>query len=313
MDNLKSWKADAFLEVSGGHKLALYRRGNPEGPAVIYCHGGPGGHITEDCFSFFNLEHWNVIAFDQRGCGLSTPFASLEENNIFKLIDDMEAIRQFFGVENWIVFGGSFGSTLALTYAIHHPERVLALILRGIFLGRDADIRWLYQEGASYFFPENFEKYAGLLPQEKRDDIVAAYYEIFRGSDEALKRRAAKAWASWEMGLVRLDPPAVDFTGEASEEDISLAMLECHYFANHMHWPEDNYILNHSEALADIPCRIVHGRYDVDCRPSAAFEIARCFKNVQLIYPPRSGHSSWEPDTAEVLKSYMKEMEAVFA
>ncbi|MDO5717156.1 MAG: prolyl aminopeptidase [Tissierellia bacterium] len=284
-----------FLEVGDGHRLALYRKGNPEGEKVIVCHGGPGGNIRDTSFSFFDLFKFDVIAFDQRGCGKSTPFASIEANTVDHLVADMEKIREHYGIEKWSIFGGSFGTTLALSYAIAHPDRVKAMALRGIFLGRKEDIRWLYQEGASYFYPENFEAYRNFLPREKWDDIVAGYEEIFQKGTKEQIEEASTHWAGWEMGLVRLHPPKPDFQKKPKPVDISLARLECYYFSHGLGWTNDNYILDNVDKIRDIKTVIVHGRYDVDCRPSGAWELAKEMDNCD-IYLPVAGHGANDLD-----------------
>ncbi|MDO5734754.1 MAG: prolyl aminopeptidase, partial [Eubacteriales bacterium] len=289
-----------FLEVGDGHKLALYRRGNPDGQKVLVLHGGPGGLINAKSLAFFDLYKFDIIAFDQRGCGQSTPFASIEANTINHLVEDIEKIRKFYKIDKWALFGGSFGTTLALAYAIKYPEQVSGMALRGIFLGRPSDIRWLYQEGASYFFPENFKPYRDFLAPEKRQDIVQGYYEIFNSKDQKKISEASLHWANWEMGLVKLRPKTVNFQGEAKPKDISLARLECHYFANNLGWTEENYILDNLAAIKDIKTIIVHGRYDVDCRPSGALELAEKLENVDL-YFPLAGHGANDLDYNEAL------------
>ncbi|AMC93752.1 proline iminopeptidase [Erysipelothrix larvae] len=298
-----------YLETGDGHTLAVYCRGQRNKPAVIVCHGGPGGSINDASFECFDLDQWFVIAFDQRGCGRSTPFASLHNNTIFHSVSDMEIIRNHFNLDSWVVFGGSYGTTLALTYAIHHKHRVKALVLRGIFLGRDEDIQWLYQAGCSYFFPTHFESFKAVIPKEKQGDLVSAYYEIFKSADESLKRRAAKAWADWEMSVVRLIPPDDLSSIEIKDSDISLALLECHYFANHMFWDDDNYILNNVSTIQDIATYIAHGRYDVDCRPSGAYELALHLDKCELVFTEASGHSGSEPNTQAALTRFMKHLE----
>ena len=293
-------KVDHILQVDDTHHLAIYTRGNPENPAILFLHGGPGGHITESSFDFFDLEKWFVIAFDQRGCGKSRPFASLKDNTIANASEDIEKIRKFFGIDNWVVFGGSYGSTLALYYAIQAPERVKHLILRGIFLGREEDIHWLYQEGASYFYPQEHERFKAMIEKEKQDDLIAAYYEIFLSDDQDKKMAAAKVWADWEGSLVHLVPKQLQH--DISDSDVSLALLECHFFANHMFWKQDNYILDHAAIIKDIPMDIVHGRYDVDCRPSAAYDLYKAMNQANLHIVEASGHSPFEPAMKKKLR-----------
>lgn len=301
-------QVDRYIETEDGHHLAIYRRGNPNKPKVLFLHGGPGGKITEESFSFFDLEKWDVIAFDQRGCGQSKPFASLKNNTVFHAVQDIEKIRQIYGVEKWYLFGGSYGSTLALSYALEYPQHVHTMILRGIFLGREEDIRWLYQEGASYFYPLEHEKFKNVIEEEKQDDLVSAYYEIFQSKDQDRKMKAAKAWSDWESSLVHLVPKTDHYERSLSESDISIALLECHFFANKMFWEEDNYLLNHLHVIEDIPTYIVHGRYDVDCRPSAAYELSQGLKNSYLYFGEASGHSPYEKANFEILRKIMDKL-----
>lgn len=299
-------KIDKLLEVGQGQKLAVYRRGNPQGKKVIFLHGGPGGSIGERSFDFFDLEKWDVYAFDQRGCGQSEPFATLENNTVFHSVEDMEVIRKEYGIDQWVVFGGSYGSTLALVYSIHHPKRVEALVLRGIFLGRKEDISWLYQEGASYFYPEVFQSFKDFIDEGQRDDLVTSYYKIFTSPGDK-KYRAAKVWADWENSIVNLEPKKIE-NKQVTDADVSLAMLECHYFANYMHWHEDNYILNRVEKIENIPTYIVHGRYDVDCRPVAAYDLASKLKRVELFITDRAGHSPYEETSFKKLVEIMSSL-----
>ncbi|MDY6062816.1 MAG: prolyl aminopeptidase [Erysipelotrichaceae bacterium] len=297
---MKELIPDEYLDVLTGHKIAIYRKGNPDGAKVIYCHGGPGGRITESAFSFFDLYRFDVYAFDQRGCGKSLPFASVENNDINYLVEDIERIRKHYKLDKINLFGGSFGTTLALSYAIKYPQNVSAMTLRGIFLGRKSDIDWLYQEGASYYYPENFDKYRHMLPIEKQNDIVAGYEEIFQSNNQDLIEKAATAWANWEMGLVRLNPNSVNFGLKPKAEDISLSRLECHYFASGLGWNDDNYILNNVDKIKDIKITIVHGRYDIDCRPSGAYELASKLNNYELVFT-LAGHGADDLDYRKAL------------
>lgn len=299
-------KVTTMLSTGDGHQLAVYQSGNPQGPTVIYLHGGPGGSISEKVFEYFDLEYWNVIAFDQRGCGNSLPFASLDNNTVAHSVEDIELIRRHFNIDEMVVFGGSYGTTLALSYAISYPMHVRRLLLRGVFLGREEDIKWLYQEGASYFYPKEHDLFKSFIDSEHQHDLVSAYYDIFRGDDASKKRLAAKRWADWENSVVLLIPPVIDPNAEATDKDISLALLECHYFANHMFWNDDNYILNNIETIRGIPCHIVHGRYDVDCRPSSAYELHNALDNSVLEYANTSGHSGFETETFNLLKAALE-------
>lgn len=302
---------EILIKTNDGHTLAVYTKGNTSKPVVLFLHGGPGGHINKKAFDFFDLTEWFVIAFDQRGTGKSKPFGSLENNTPFTALEDIELIRKHFAVETWTVFGGSYGSTLSLLYAIHYPKRVENLVLRGIFLGRQEDVDWLYQEGASYFYPEEHEKFREAIAIEEQSNLVQAYYKIFLSEDEEKKIKAAKAWADWEGSLIHLIPNKNLQDQEVSENDISLALLECHFFANSMFWDEDNYILNQVDIIKDIPTVIVHGRYDVDCRPSSAYELKKALNSAELIIAESSGHSPYEKNVFQELKGIMLKLSQV--
>lgn len=301
-------EVNLYLKTTDGHQLAVYTRGNKNKPVALVLHGGPGGNISESSFEPFNLNEWFVIAFDQRGCGQSLPFASLHHNTIANSVDDIELIRQHFQVKQWTLVGGSYGTTLALSYAIRYPHYVENLVLRGVFLGRDEDIHWLYQEGCSYFFPHEFQRFQAVIPENKRDDLIKSYYDIFMGNDESLKQQVAKAWADWEMSVVTLVPKEDRVNHQVTAADISLALLECHYFANHMHWDNDQYILDNTDVIEAIPTYIVHGRYDVDCRLSGAYQLQQKLKNATLTVAEASGHSGQEPKIKAILTDYLKQI-----
>lgn len=296
-----------FLKVSDIHEIYVEECGNPNGEPVIFLHGGPGGCISEKSRHFFDPDYYHIVLFDQRGCGKSTPFAELSENNIFHLVEDMEKIREFLNIESWHIFGGSFGSTLALTYAISHPENVKSLILRGIFLGRKEDIDWLYQEGASYLFPDVFEPFRNYIEEGRRHELVRAYYEKLTSEDESVRKAAAKRWSTWENSIITLLPPD-PLPSECTDYDVSLARLECHYFVHNMSWDDDNYILNRVKNLSHIPTHIVHGRYDVDCRPSGAYELHKALPGSTLVFVDAAGHSPYEEGMMQRLLAIMEEL-----
>ena len=283
-----------YLRVADGHELYVEEAGNPEGQAVVFLHGGPGGSITPQCRQFFDPEKYHLILFDQRGTGKSRPFLSLHYNTPQASVEDMEVLRSQLGLEKWILFGGSYGSTLALLYAIHHPERVEALLLRGIFLGRQCDIDWLYEGGAGQFYPEEFAAFKNHIDPAHQDHLVQAYYQRLTSGDQDQARQAAKAWADWEAGLVHLLPDK-NLSCELTPSDQSIALLEAHYFANGLFWQEDNYLLNHLASIQAIPCAIVHGRYDVDCRLSGAYELAQALDQAKLFIVEEAGHSPYDP------------------
>ncbi|CCV64432.1 Prolyl aminopeptidase [Alteracholeplasma palmae J233] len=303
-------KVDLYLQTNDGHELAIYTRGNSKNPSVIFLHGGPGGSINEKSFSFFDLNKWYVIAFDQRGCGNSKPFASLHNNTIKHSASDIELIRQYFNLNKITVFGGSYGSTLALYYAIEHPEKIESLVLRGIFLGRNEDVSWLYQEGASYFYPEEHNKFKEFIKKDKQGNLVNAYYQIFTSNDEENKMKACKIWSDWESSVVNLVQKKEFIKEEITKRDISIALLECYYFENKMFWNDDNYILNKVDKIKDIPIYTVHGRYDVDCRLSGAYQLHEKLNNGILYTAERSGHSPYEEESFRLLKNIMKDLES---
>lgn len=282
-----------MLKVDEFHEIYVEESGKEDGAPVVFVHGGPGaGGGTELWRRFLDPDFYRIICIDQRGCGRSKPFIELRNNTIADLAEDMEKVREKLGIEKWLVFGGSWGTTLSLYYAEHHPERVVGLILRGIFLGREEDIQWLYQGGAGIFFPEAYEKFLSVLSEEEKKDNIAAYYKHLTSNSPEERRRYGKAFADFEMSVVALHPR--ELASEISDRDISLAMLECHYFVNKCFMSE-NFLLKHAYKIAHIPTFIVHGRYDVDCRPSGAHELFQLLKNAEICYPV-AGHSSLEPE-----------------
>ena len=300
--------ADEYLTTEDGQELAVYERGDSNMPAVIYLHGGPGAGMNEEDFNFFDLKRWHVIAFDQRGCANSRPFGTLQNNLVPNGVSDIEMIREHFGVEKWIVFGGSYGSTLALSYAIAHPDRTEGLVLRGVWLARKKDRDWSFEEGgASLFHPDTFEAYRNFIPENERGSLVRAYYRIFLSDDEDRKKQACKVWASWEDSLITLRPFAVP--EEVTSYDLSSALLECHFMANNMGWDDDDYIMQHVDRIRDIPTWIVQGRYDQDCPPIEAWELKNKLRNVRrFILNEATGHLSHEPENERALKEVMNEI-----
>ena len=300
--------ASHHISVGSGHTLYVEEAGKPQGCPVVFLHGGPGGQVGEASRRFFDPEFYRIILVDQRGCGKSQPFLSLEANTVLDSVADLEIIRQTLNIEDWHVFGGSYGSTLALTYAIHHAERVKSLILRGIFLGRQEDSDWLFQFGASEFYPEAFALFRDFIPQEEQDDLVAAYYRRMIGENQDLAEEAMKRWSAWEGSVITLRPNFPDPDAELAPVDRSLGLLEAHYFANKMFWGEDNYILNRAHLLKDIPMSIFHGRYDVDCRPSGAYALAQACPHAKFQIVEEAGHS---PQDAPLFEALLGAMEAI--
>lgn len=293
-----------YLKVSERHEIYYEQSGNPEGVPVVHLHGGPGGNCKPYHRQYFDPEYYRIILFDQRGAGQSRPFAELEENTTQDLVADMEKLREHIGVEKWHVFGGSWGSTLALVYAIAHPEKVSALILRGIFLGREEDITWSFRKGVDAFYPEEYQAYLAPLSREDRENlrVVEGYYQLLTSENKEVRESAAKAWSNWEGNLVTLIPDKKILEEfNAPELAVSLARLECHYFIHHLFLPSDNYILENCDKIAHIPTIIVHGRYDMDCKLSAAYELKQRLPQAELWIMEASGHSSGEPKIGEAL------------
>lgn len=295
------------ISVSGGHTLYVEESGNPDGIPVLFLHGGPGGGSSSIHRCFYDPELYRIILFDQRGCGKSTPHVSLEENTTQDLIGDIEAIRKHLAIEKWVVTGGSWGTTLALLYALEHTDKVLGLILRGIFLAREEDADWLYgyKGGAAQVFPEFYKEFVAPLNKEERQlptpQLIAKYYQLMTGNDEFKRLKAAKAWALWEGRIASLNTPS-NASEQLDETHIamSLGILECHYFHNKFYISE-NEIINKSKKLADIPGYIIHGRYDMVCKLENAHQLAKHWPMGELQIAPASGHSATEPKIASAL------------
>lgn len=286
------------LKVSELHELYYEQVGNPHGRPIVFLHGGPGGGIHPDHRRFFDPQHYRIILFDQRGSGQSTPLAELRENDTWSLVSDIEKVRNHLGIDKWLVFGGSWGSTLALTYAITHPEKSLALILRGIFLCRPSEIHWFYQEGASHIFPDIWDEYLKPIPKEEQNQLVRAYYKRLTDPDFKIRLEAAKAWSKWEAATSRLI-----VSREAIEEfddpdyAISFARIECHYFMNNAFYDSNNWILENVHKIRHIPGFIVQGRYDVVCPARSAWDLHKVWPEAKLHITPDAGHAAAEPGT----------------
>lgn len=291
-----------FLPVSAKHEIYWEESGNPKGKPVVFLHGGPGSGTDSSQRSFFNPEGYRIILFDQRGCGKSKPHSSLEENTIWHLVADMEALREMLGIKKWLVFGGSWGSTLALTYAIKHPERVNGLIVRGIFLGRKKELDWFYQFGAHHIFPDEFEKYLALIPEAEREDLMGAYYKRLTSKDNLTRKVAARVWSGWEAAALRLrfDPNLFAVFTEETKAD-AIARIECHYFVNRCFFPTDNWILEHVTEFRHIPGVIVQGRYDIVCPTESAWELHKAWPAAKLEMIADAGHAASEPGITDAL------------
>ncbi|MDE3047686.1 MAG: prolyl aminopeptidase, partial [Verrucomicrobiota bacterium] len=264
--------------------------------------GGPGLGIMPYNRCFFNPEVYRIILFDQRGCGKSLPFSSLEQNTTWDLVADIERLREHLGVQSWVVFGGSWGSTLGLAYAIQHPEPVKGLILRGIFLCRPKEIQWYYQNGAHRLFPDFWEKYVEPIPLAERDDFVKAYYKRLTSTDEVERKLAAQAWSGWEGSTSKLLlDPSLFAALTADQTADSMARIECHYFFHDSFFDSDHWILEHVHSIRNIPCVMIQGRYDIPCPIESAWELHREWPEAELEVIPDAGHSAMEPGILDAL------------
>ncbi len=288
--NISGW-----LRVSDLHELYYEESGNPNGKPVLFVHGGPGGGCDPKMRRFFDPEAYRIILFDQRGCGKSRPHAELTDNTTWHLVADMEALRAHLGIGRWQVFGGSWGSTLALAYAQTHPERVSELVLRGIFMLRRKELRWFYQEGTSFIFPDAWEHYLAPIPPAERGDMISAYYKRLTSADAAVRLQAARAWSIWEAATSFLtqDPLHIARAGEDAFAE-AFARIECHYFINKGFFTSDDQLLAGVERIRRIPAIIVQGRYDVVCPMVSAWELHRAWPEAALHIVPDAGHSSME-------------------
>lgn len=285
-----------FLRVSDTHTLYVEQCGNPKGRPIIFLHGGPGGGCNADHRRFFDPAHYHIVLFDQRGAGRSTPAAELRENTTWDLVSDIETIRNHLKIKDWIVFGGSWGSTLALAYAITHPEKVKGLILRGIFLCRPSEIKWFYQEGASQIFPDAWEKYENHIPEPERSDFVSAYHKRLTHENADVRLTAARIWSQWEAATSRLfvDPKSIqDF--EEPTLALQFARIECHYFMNDSFFKTPNFLIENIAKVRKIPATIVQGRYDVVCPVKSAWDLHRAWPEAALNIIADAGHAAGEP------------------
>lgn len=290
------------LKVSPIHELYYEQVGNPTGKPAVFLHGGPGGGIVSDYRRYFDPEIYRVVLFDQRGSGKSTPHASLEENTTWHLVSDIEQLREHLGIHTWQVFGGSWGSTLALAYAERHPDRVAQVVLRGIFLCRPKEIQWFYQEGASAIFPDVWEEYLKIIPETERADMVTAYYRRLTSENDSVRLEAARAWSIWEGSTSKLffDPSMIEKFADP-EFALAFARIECHYFMNNAFFNSDNYLIENVEKIRHIPSVIVQGRYDVVCPLMSAWDLHRAWPEAQLHIIPDAGHSISEPGIIDAL------------
>jgi proline iminopeptidase len=290
------------LRVSELHEIHFEESGNPNGRPVVFVHGGPGGGTEPKMRRYFDPTKYRIVLFDQRGCGKSTPHAELRENTTWDLVADMERLRTELGIDKWMVFGGSWGSTLGLAYAETHPERVTALVLRGIFLVRKQEIDWFYQRGANALFPDAWEEYLAPIPESERDDLVAAYHKRLTSEDATVRQEAARAWSVWEGSTSRLfvDQDLIKRTaGDAFS--LAFARIECHYFVHKAFLRNDQQLLEDVGKIRHIPAVIVQGRYDVVCPVESAWALHRAWPEATLEIIPDAGHSANEPGIADAL------------
>ena len=301
-------REQGMLKVSSLHSIYWERSGNKKGLPVLIVHGGPGGGSSPSYRRYFDPNKFNIFQFDQRGCGRSTPHSELEENTTHHLISDIEKLRQFLKIECWHVFGGSWGSSLSLIYAIQHPEKVLSLTLRGIFLCRKNELSWFYQKGASEIFPEEFDLYQSVIPESERGDLINAFYNRLISKNMLERSKAAYAWTRWEMSTSFLFPQELSIK-KASNVNFSdsFARIECHYFINNI-FLEDNYILKNLIEIKNIPVSIVQGRYDVVCPMRSAWDLKKSLPNSKLYVIDNAGHSMKETGISNKLIQLTQEL-----
>lgn len=300
------------LSVDTVHTLHVEEFGNPDGIPVLFVHGGPGGGCGPDHPRYFDPNKYRIVLFDQRGAGRSTPHAHLENNTTQDLVADMENIRNYLNIDKWVLFGGSWGSTLALVYAQTHPKNVLGMIVRGIFLGSQSDVKWFYHNGANQVFPDYYQEFIAPIPHQERKNLLQAYYQRLTGTDEIAQMSAAKAWSQWEGRTATLDPQK-NLVAHFSEPHfaLSLARIECHYFVNNC-FLKPNQILKDAKRLKNIPGIIVHGRYDMICPVKNAWDLHQKWPNSQLKIIRDAGHASSEGGTIHALVESTREFSNLF-
>ena len=291
-----------ILSVTDGHEIYYEQSGNPHGKPAIYLHGGPGGGCGPGQRRVFDPKKYRIILFDQRGCGRSRPFASLENNTTWDLVADIERLRNHLGITQWQVCGGSWGSTLALAYGQTHPDKVTELILRGIFTLRKSELDWYYQYGASRIFPDEWDKFLAPIPENERGDLMQAYYRRLTGDDYEAQLQAARAWSMWEGSTINLlqRPGQIQHFG-SERFAIAFARIECHYFVNKGWFQSDNWLIDHTDIINHIPTVIIQGRYDV-CTPMAtAWELHKAMPDAEFHVIADAGHSFDEPGISDAL------------
>lgn len=291
-----------WLSVGDGHEIYYEESGNPTGKPCLFVHGGPGGGASPAARQFFDPDKYRIVLFDQRGCGRSKPHASIEANTTWHLIDDIELIRETLGIDRWLVFGGSWGSTLSLAYAQSHPERVTELVLRGIFLLRAQELQWFYQHGASELYPDAWQHYLAPIPDAERHDLISAFHSRLTSEDPEVRLSAARAWSVWEASTSFLIQNE-DFMAQLDEPEAALAMarIECHYFVNGGFFQSPNQLLDAVDKIRHIPGVIVQGRYDVVCPPTTAWDLHRAWPEADFKLIANAGHSAFDPANAAAL------------
>lgn len=295
-------QASGYLRVSETHEIYWEECGNPKGKPAVFLHGGPGAGADVRARRFFDPDAYRIIVFDQRGCGRSRPHASLIDNTTWDLVSDIERLREFLQIEKWLVFGGSWGSTLSLAYAQAHPERVSELVLRGIFLLRRWELEWFYQRGASTIFPDRWEHYIAAIPMGERTDLISAFYRRLIGEDREQQVAAARAWSVWEAATSFMHTNE-DNIAKWDEENfaIAVARIECHYFVNRGFFEDENQLLRNMECIRHTPAVIVQGRYDVICPMQSAWDLHKAWPEAELRIVPDAGHSAFEPGNTHEL------------
>ena len=291
-----------WLSVGDGHEIYFEESGNPSGKPCLFVHGGPGGGASPAARQFFDPDKYRIVLFDQRGCGRSKPHASIEANTTWHLIDDIELIRETLDIDGWLVFGGSWGSTLSLAYAQSHPERVTELVLRGIFLLRAPELQWFYQHGASELYPDAWQHYLAPIPYAERHDLISAFHSRLTSEDPGVRLSAARAWSVWEASTSFLIQNE-GFMAQLDEPEAALAMarIECHYFVNGGFFESPNQILEAVDRIRHIPCVIVQGRYDVVCPPTTAWDLHEAWPEADFKLIANAGHSAFDPANAAAL------------
>ena len=291
-----------LLKVSQLHTIHYEESGNPQGKPVIFLHGGPGGGITPMYRQYFDPQQWRIVMFDQRGCGRSTPYAELRENTTWNLVEDIEKLRQHLKIDQWVVFGGSWGSTLALAYSQTHPDSCKGLILRGIFMLRPSEIKWFYQEGASNIYPDAWQEYIEPIPPEERGDLLCAFHKRLTSEDKQVRLQAARAWSVWEASTSKLIPSVISKQRFSMAEFAeAFARIECHYFVNKGFFSSENQLLENIDRIRHLPGVIVQGRYDVVCPMITAWELHQAWQESELIVIADAGHSVSEPGIKDAL------------